>query len=195
MRTEHLTDDGQPRWEATAFINEADLLTRMALSPHVVRLYDCGYISSVDEDPRSGQIDSYELNVDQFRQGAYRFAAQRWRPYLALEILPRTENLLYLMKPNAPGTRWRLPTEEGLDLATQFVGLLTQTGTRLLERPDSAHYRLEQFAPARKRRANVGPADRHRCPQHVCRHPVSDLYGSLTTKRLARAAASRTGRS
>jgi serine/threonine protein kinase len=125
MRTEHLTDDGQPRWEATAFINEADLLTRMALSPHTVRLYDCGYISSVDEDPRSGQIDSYELNVDQFRQGAYRFAAQRWRPYLALEVLPRTENLLYLMKPNAPGTRWRLPTEEGLDLATQFVGLLT----------------------------------------------------------------------
>ncbi len=124
MRVEHLADDEQPRWEAMAFINEADLLMRMASSPYVVNLLDCGYISSVDEDPRNGQIDSYGLNVDQFRQGVYRFASQRWRPYLALDLLPRTENLLYLMKPNAPGTRWRLPTEEGLDLAGQFADLL-----------------------------------------------------------------------
>lgn len=126
MRPEHLTDDGQPRWEAMAFINEADLLIRVSSSLHVVKLLDCGYISTVDENPRSGQIDSYGLNVEQFRQGAYRFAAQRWRPYLALEILPRIENLLYLMKPNTPGTRWRLPTEEGLDLASQFAELLLQ---------------------------------------------------------------------
>jgi serine/threonine protein kinase len=124
MRPEHLTNDDQPRWEAMAFINEADLLMRMGTSPHVVKLYDCGYISSEDEDPRNGQIDSYGTNVDLFRQGAYRFAAQRWRPYLALEMLPRGENLLYLMKPNAPGTRWRLPTEEGLDLASQFATVL-----------------------------------------------------------------------
>ncbi len=126
MRSEHLTDDGQPRWEAMAFINEADLLLRMASSPHVVKLYDCGYISSADENPRSGQIESFGMNVDLFRQGAYRFAGQRWRPYLALEVLPRNENLLYLMKPNAPGARWRLPTEEGLDLAFQFADVLLQ---------------------------------------------------------------------
>src|SRR5512140_2464195 len=64
MRVEHLADDEQPRWEAMAFINEADLLMRMASSPHVVKLLDCGYISSVDENPRNGQIDSYGLNVD-----------------------------------------------------------------------------------------------------------------------------------
>ncbi|MCC7450947.1 MAG: hypothetical protein IT324_26260 [Anaerolineae bacterium] len=126
MRAEHLTDDGQPRWEAMAFINEADLLLRMAASLHVVKLYDCGYISSTDENPRSGQIESFGVNVDLFRQGAYRFAGQRWRPYLALEVLPRNENLLYLMKPNAPGARWRLPTEEGLDLAFQFADVLRQ---------------------------------------------------------------------
>jgi serine/threonine protein kinase len=126
MRVEHLSGDEQPRWEALAFINEADLLTRLASSPHVVKLLDCGYMSSVDENPRNGQIDSYGLSVEQFRQGTYRFAAQRWRPYLALEILPRSENLLYLMKPNAPGSRWRLPTEEGLDLASQFADLLFQ---------------------------------------------------------------------
>ncbi len=126
MRPEHLTNDGQPRWEAMAFVNEADLLVRMASCAQAVKLYDCGYISTGDESPRSGQVDSYGLNVEQFRQGAYRFAAQRWRPYLALELLPRTENLLYLMKPNAPGARWRLPTEEGLDLASQFADLLFQ---------------------------------------------------------------------
>lgn len=126
MRPEHLTNDEQPRWEAMAFVNEAELLVRMAGCPQVVRLYDCGYISTEDESPRSGQIDSYGLNIDMFRQGAYRFAAQRWRPYLALELLPRLENLLYLMKPNTPGNRWRLPTEEGLDLASQFADLLFQ---------------------------------------------------------------------
>jgi serine/threonine protein kinase len=126
MRPEHLTDDEQPRWEAMAFVNEADLLARLSSCPQVVRLYDCGYISTEDESPRSGQIDSYGLNVDMFRQGAYRFAAQRWRPYLTLELLPRSENLLYLMKPNTAGTRWRLPSEEGLDLASQFADMLFQ---------------------------------------------------------------------
>src|SRR5260221_1484100 len=125
MRVEHLSDDdGQPKWEAMAFINEADLLMKMSISPHIVRMYDCGYIASTDENPRGGEILSYGQNVDQFRQGAFRYAGQRWRPYLALEVLPRTSNLLYVMKPNAPGTRWRLPTEEGLDLSDQFAEVL-----------------------------------------------------------------------
>lgn len=124
MRAEHLTNDGQPRWEALAFINEADLLLRMAESPHVMHLYDCGYISAGEDRPRAGEIDSFGLEVDAFRQASLRYAAKRWRPYLALELLPRSENLLYLMKPNTPGTRWRLPTEEGLDLAMQFAEVL-----------------------------------------------------------------------
>ncbi len=124
MRAEHLTRDGQPRWEANAFINEADLLTRMAVSPHVVRLYDCGYVASEEERPRAGQIISFGGDVEAFRAASLDYAALRWRPYLALEPLPRGENLLYLMKPNTPGTRWRLPTEEGLDLALQFADVL-----------------------------------------------------------------------
>ncbi|HRE46969.1 MAG TPA: hypothetical protein PLD47_04530 [Aggregatilineales bacterium] len=126
MRAEHAIADGQPRMEAMAFINEADLLVRMAVSPSVVRLLDCGYLDAPDDLPRGGQIESFGLNVDLFRQGAFKYAGKGWRPYLALEQLPRTESLLYLMKPNAPGTRWRLPTEEGLDLAYQFAGVLRE---------------------------------------------------------------------
>ncbi len=124
MRAEHLTRDGQPKWEALAFINEADLLIRMAVAPQVMRLYDCGYVSAEDESPRSGEIISFGLDAESFRQASLIYAGKRWRPYLALEMLPRSENLLYLMKPNTPGMRWRLPTEEGLDLAMQFVDAL-----------------------------------------------------------------------
>ncbi|MCE7948788.1 MAG: hypothetical protein DYG88_15305 [Chloroflexi bacterium CFX4] len=125
MRLEHVVNnDAPPRMEAMAFINEADLLIRMAVSLNVVRLYDCGYISARDENPRGGEIESYGLNVDTFRQGAFRYAGRGWRPYLALENLPRTDSLLYVMKPNAPGARWRLPTEEGIDLAYQFAEVL-----------------------------------------------------------------------
>src|SRR5215475_12984062 len=124
MRVEHRADgDGQPHMEALAFINEADLLLKMA-SPHVVQMFDCGYLASPDENPRSGEIVSFGLDVEQFRKGTYRYAGQRWRPYLALELMPRSENLLYLMKPNRPGARWRLPTEEGIDLAGQFADVL-----------------------------------------------------------------------
>lgn len=125
MRLEHVvTGDAEPRMEAVAFVNEADLLTRMALSPHVVRLYDCGYLSARDENPRGGEIESYGLNVELFRQGIFRYAGRGWRPYLALEPLPRTDSLLYVMKPNTNGVRWRLPTEEGIDLAYQFAEVL-----------------------------------------------------------------------
>ncbi|HVO44311.1 MAG TPA: hypothetical protein VMT34_16915 [Aggregatilineales bacterium] len=126
MRVEHLADgDGQPHMEAWAFITEADLLVKMA-SRHVVELHDCGYLKSTDENPRSGEIVSCGRDLEDFRRGAYRYAGQRWRPYLALEILPRHENLLYVMRSNRPGIRWRLPTEEAIDLAGQFGDLLVR---------------------------------------------------------------------
>jgi serine/threonine protein kinase len=124
MRAEHLAADEQPKWEAMAFINEADLLVRMSTVPAVMRLYDCGYVRSSDDNIRMSWIESFGLDLDQFRKSIFRLPAQQWRPYLALEPLPRQHNLLYVMKPNAPGARWRLPTEEGIDLAYQFADVL-----------------------------------------------------------------------
>jgi len=124
MRAEHLTADGQPRWESNAFPHEADLLNRLAGIPAVIRLYDCGYVESEDDPPRVGQIASFGMDSAAFRTSLPDYLKRRWRPYLALESLPRTQNLLYLMKPNSPGTRWRLPAEEGLELAMQFADLL-----------------------------------------------------------------------
>ncbi|MBN1681412.1 MAG: hypothetical protein JW966_14115 [Anaerolineae bacterium] len=125
MRPEHLSDDGTPQWEAQAFINEADLLVRLAHNPATVRLYDCGYISASGERPDGGQLLSLGTNIATFHENLYPCIARRWRPYLALELLPRFHNLFYLMKPNsADGVHRRLPTEEGIDLAMQFAGFL-----------------------------------------------------------------------
>jgi serine/threonine protein kinase len=126
MRSEHLSSDGDARWEYRAFANEADLLMKLADSPHVVDLLDCGYVSSVSEAPAGGEINSFRQDVIGFVRAMNDFAAKGWRPYLALQNLPRTQNLLYLMRPDRQGTRWRLPSEEGLALALQFAELLRQ---------------------------------------------------------------------
>lgn len=124
MRPEHLSPDGEIRWEYRAFANEADLLMKLADNPHVVELLDCGYVANGNETPTSGEIESFRLDVLGFAQAMPDFATQGWRPYLALQNLSRANNLLYLMKTNQPGTRWRLPSEEGLALALQFSELL-----------------------------------------------------------------------
>lgn len=124
MRPEHLTADGEMRWEYRAFANEADLLMKLAGNPHVVDLIDCGYISTKSEAPADGELEAFHLDVLGFVQAMPRFAERGWRPYLALQNLPRLHNLLYLMKPNQSGVRWRLPSEEGLALALQFGELL-----------------------------------------------------------------------
>jgi serine/threonine protein kinase len=124
MRPEHLTSDGELRWEYRAFANEADLLQKLAGNPHVVALLDCGYISGQGESPANGEIESFHLDTLGFAQKMAEFADRGWRPYLALQNLPRLHNLLYLMKPNQAGSRWRLPTEEGLALALQFGEVL-----------------------------------------------------------------------
>lgn len=126
MRDEHLPAEGDSelKWEYRAFANEADLLQRLADSPYVVNLLDCGYISASDEAPSSGDLHSFRQDVHAFSEATEEFAAQGWRPYLVLEHLPRAHNLLYLMKPSRPDVRWRLPSEEGLALALQFGQLL-----------------------------------------------------------------------
>jgi hypothetical protein len=124
MRPEHLSADGEIRWEYRAFANEANLLMKLADSPHVVDLLDCGFVSTPAEHPESGDIQSFQRDVMGFVNALEDYAAQGWRPYLALQNLPRIRNLLYLMKPNHPGVRWRLPSEEGIALALQFANLL-----------------------------------------------------------------------
>lgn len=130
MRPEHLAPDGQPRWEAEAFVNESDLLQALADVPAVVKMTDCGYLASPTEYPAEGEILSFGTDLHSFRGAFYRSIGQGWRPYLALEYLPRHYNLLYLMKPNAQGQRRRLPTEEALMLATQFGELLYKAHQR-----------------------------------------------------------------
>lgn len=124
LRPEHLLADGDLRWEYRAFGNEAEILAKLADSPHVVNLLDCGYVSTVGEAPATGEIASFQRDVRGFTGALTTYAERGWRPYLTLEHLPRTRNLFYLMKPQQGGTRWRLPTEEGLALALQFAQLL-----------------------------------------------------------------------
>lgn len=124
MRPEHLSADGDVRWEYRAFANEASLLMKLADSPHVVDLLDCGFVSSPAEHPDDGEIVSFQHDVMGFGTAIEEYAAQGWRPFLSLQNLPRTRNLLYLMKPNHPGVRWRLPSEEGIALALQFANIL-----------------------------------------------------------------------
>ncbi len=124
LRPEHMAFQGEPVWEYRAFANEADLLMRMAGSEHVVQLLDCGYITSREEWPQGGDAISYRADTLGFTRDMFFHAERGWRPYLVLEHMPRLQNLLYLMKPNTAGVRWRLPTEEGLDLALQFASVL-----------------------------------------------------------------------
>src|SRR5690606_11742005 len=100
LRPEHLADDGEIRWEYKAFANEANLLMKLAGSDQIVNLLDCGYVESVSEAPSDGEIASFQRDVLGFIRAMERYAEKGWRPYLALENLPRAQNLFYLMKPN-----------------------------------------------------------------------------------------------
>lgn len=125
LRPEHLaTDGGEMSWEYRAFANESTLLMKLAGSPNVVNMIDCGFISSEAEAPHDGEIDSFRLDIMGFVRSMPQYAARTWRPYLALENLPRAANLFYLMRSDRAGIRWRLPSEEGLALALQFSDML-----------------------------------------------------------------------
>ena len=123
LRPEHLGGD-KPRWEYQAFAHEADLLTALSDSPTVVRLLECGYLEAGSEAPSGGGIESFGTDAAAYRAAQESFFKRGWRPYLALEPLPRTNNLFYLMRPDRAGLRWRVPTEEGLALALQFAETL-----------------------------------------------------------------------
>lgn len=125
LRPEHLLSDGDMRWEFRAFGNEAQILMKLKDSPHVVKLLDCGYVSTIGEAPAGGLIESFGVDAQAFNTRMTDYAAKGWRPYLTMENLPRSENLFYLMKPNTPNSRRRLPSEEGITLALQFANLLT----------------------------------------------------------------------
>ncbi len=124
LRPEHLLADGDLKWEYRAFGNEATIMQALKVSPHVTRLLDCGYIRTKDEAPSEGEILSLGADAAAFNRMMYHHAAEGWRPYLALEMMPRHNNLFYLMKTNTPGARWRLPSEEALSLALQFTQVL-----------------------------------------------------------------------
>jgi serine/threonine protein kinase len=124
LRPEHMAYTDEPPWEYRAIANEASLLMKMAGSPSVVQILDCGYLEASDERPVMGEVVSYRADVLGFIRDANVYAERRWRPYLALEVRPRSANLLNLMKPNTAGVRWRLPTEEGIDLALQLAAVL-----------------------------------------------------------------------
>ena len=123
MRSEHLAP-GELCWEYRAFGNEAQILAKLAQSPQAVELLDCGFIESDSNHPHDGGFVSHGLDVEAFVAALEERSRQRWRPFLSLRNLPRTRNLLYLMKPGQPGMRWRLPSEEGVALALQFASML-----------------------------------------------------------------------
>jgi serine/threonine protein kinase len=124
LRLEHLEHNGDIRWEYRAFPHEAVLLQRLASVPQIVKLYDCGYTHASEEVPQADAVVTFGDDIRAFDEAQHTYAAQGWRPFLVLEHMPRMQNLLYLMKPNRPGARWRLPTEEGLAIAMQFAQVL-----------------------------------------------------------------------
>ncbi|KXK18942.1 MAG: hypothetical protein UZ15_CFX003002105 [Chloroflexi bacterium OLB15] len=124
LRTEHLAPNDDPTWEARAFGNEADLLTKLHGISQVIRLLDCGYLDSESEAPASGEIVSFGKDAAGFNRELRTYSEKGWRPYLVLEYVPRSRSLFYLMRPDKQGVRLRLPTEEGLALAVQFADLL-----------------------------------------------------------------------
>jgi serine/threonine protein kinase len=188
LRPEHVIRAEEPRWEFRAFPAEADLLLRMAASPHVVQLIDCGYVSSESEAPHAGEIESFGRDVAAFTAGVIRFSARGWRPYLALELLPRQHNLFYLMRPDRAGLRLRLPTEEGLALALQFGEMLKmahRAGIVYLDHKlehvywDGVHLKVIDFNSSRLMDANPdNPAVTERTDVHnLC---VGILYSIFT---------------
>lgn len=187
LRSEHLSRNGDIKWEYRAFANEAGLLMKLSGSPYVVKLLDCGYISTPSEAPADGDIASFQKDILGFIHAQQQYAQMGWRPYLTLQNQPRTNNLLYLMKPNKPDVRWRLPTEEGLALALQFGDILRlahQQGIVYLDHKlehvywDGSQLRLIDLNSSRQLEGGAGDSHYYRMDIHnLC---VGILYPVFT---------------
>jgi serine/threonine protein kinase len=165
MRPEHLLGEGEISWEYRAFANEAVILSRLEAVPNAIDLRDCGYVAAREDGDLSGDFIGFGQDVRGFVQAMTDHAARGWRPYLALEALPRAHNLFYLMKPTQPGARWRLPSEEGLALVLQFANLLRvahQAGIVYLDHKlehvywDGVHLRVIDFNSSQLLKGEAG---------------------------------------
>lgn len=125
LRLEHL-DDAEV-WGR--FSTESKLLHLLKEQPAIVNFSDCGYLSDVSQScPTNGEIISLGTNVEEFSENLAKYRKKRWRPYLALELIPAKHSLLMLIR-GANGDNLnpiRLPTEEGINLALQFLEILVE---------------------------------------------------------------------
>lgn len=185
LRPEHLLSDGDMRWEYRAFGNEALLLHALKDSPNVVRLHDCGFVSTISEAPDGGELVPFATNAHAFNRALYEYALKGWRPYLALEHLPRSNNLFYQMRGNQ-GKSWRLPSEEGLSLALQFAQVLQLAHHQhigyfdhKLEHVywDGVQLRLIDFNSSKQLAPSMTPQDMAKDLHHLC---VGILYPLFT---------------
>jgi serine/threonine protein kinase len=186
LRPEHLLSDGEMRWEYRAFGNEAHIMTALKDSPHIIKIRDCGFVATIAEAPSDGEIVSLGNDSVAFNRALYEYALKGWRPYLALEMMPRGNNLFNLMKPNTPNARWRLPNEEALTLALQFGQVLALAHSHnivyldhKLEHVywDGLSLRLIDFNSSRQLNGNAKDSDKMKDIHNLC---VGILYPIFT---------------
>ncbi len=125
LRREHQEDERV--W--AQFVTEVELLTRLQFTTTPAQMIDCGYLADQSREcPTAGEIISCGQDVVAFRKELASRLEQRWRPYIAVELLPADYCLLNLVHGvDGDGRRpLRLPTEEALSLAIQFAEFLKQ---------------------------------------------------------------------
>lgn len=148
LRKEHLKDETV--WER--FGIEARLLQLLADTPVAVKLIDCGFVSDLGQEiPSSGEILSLDQDVKTYCDKLLEFRLNNWRPYLALELVPRSQCLLNLIR-GSDGEGMdplRLPTEKGLELAiqfTQFLKLMHERGAIYVDhKPEHVYWDGKQL--------------------------------------------------
>jgi len=108
--------------------NEADLLAELEALPHVVRLYDVGYIWPRRGDDRYYEARSFGMDVAAFCADMDYAFSRRYLPYLVLQRLPSKHSLFRLVRRNPHGVR--LPSEEILGVTLQLADLLVEIHSR-----------------------------------------------------------------
>jgi len=148
LRLEHLKNEGV--WGQ--FDVEVQLLAMFQDTVPIVQMIDCGYLADSSNDkPSAGGIVSCGVDAELFRQRKDLCVTHGWRPYVALELLPRENCLLNLVRgADGNGARpLRLPTEEGLMLAMQFAGFLQELHEQDVlywdHKPEHAYWDGEQL--------------------------------------------------